>query len=234
MIPKIIHYCWFGKNKKSKEIEKCIASWKKHCPDFTLKEWNELNFDINTSDFTKRMHKEKRWAFVSDYARIAILEKYGGVYLDTDMLIIKPISTLIEGKVCVLGEEEPGVISAGMIAAEPNNNFIKEVKSYYDKNTSLQETIPRILTSLYDAQYYKDPNITVLTFEAFYPFSQENIHRYRGETLPETVYGVHLWNYSWGHPLNKLFKKTGLYFLGKKITERLGIKKVLKKIFNFI
>ena len=94
MIPKTIHYCWFGNNPKSPEILACIESWKKQCPDFSIIEWNENNFPFKDFPFTLRMYKEKRWAFVADYARLHILYEQGGFYLDTDMLLLQSLSTL--------------------------------------------------------------------------------------------------------------------------------------------
>lgn len=232
MIPKTIHYCWFGKGQKSELIKNCIDSWKKTCPDFTITEWNEENFDVNSTSFTERMYKEKKWAFVADYARLAVLEKHGGFYLDTDMLLLSSLSPLTEYK-CVLGEEEIGVISAGMIGAEPNNLFIATCKAYYDDNCTKVITIPRALTFVYNHFPNKD-SLKVYPQKTFYLFDSDNIKNYHGQHLGDSVIGVHLWNYSWGHPLNKFFKKIGVYSFGKKITELLGIKRLLKKLFGFI
>ena len=95
MIPKTIHYCWFGKSSKSKLAEKCIASWKKYCPDWEIIEWNEDNFDVNIIPYTAEAYKLKKYAFVSDYARFWILYKYGGLYFDTDVEVIKPMDDII-------------------------------------------------------------------------------------------------------------------------------------------
>ena len=87
MIPKIIHYCWFGHNKKSKLIKRCIKSWEKYCPDYKIIEWNEDNFDINICPYVKEAYDEGKWAFVSDYVRFYVLKKYGGIYVDTIRLL---------------------------------------------------------------------------------------------------------------------------------------------------
>jgi hypothetical protein len=232
MIPKIIHYCWFGNNPKNDEILRCIASWKKHCPDFVIKEWNEENFDIASSSFTQKMYFEKKWAFVADYVRLAILEKEGGFYLDTDMLLLQSLSTFCNNT-CVLGEEAPAIISAGMIGVAPAHPFIHASKVFYDKEDTSLITIPRVLTEVF-ATYPNKSSLTVLSPRAFYPFDAEHIHEYLGQDLGKEVYGVHLWHYSWGSPLNKFFKKIGIYTAGKKIAELLGIKKLLKKILRFI
>ena len=95
MIPKIIHYCWFGRSSLPSLAVKCIASWKKYLPDYEIKEWNEDNFDVNIIPYTQEAYKVKKYAFVSDYARFWILYKYGGLYFDTDVEVIKPMDDII-------------------------------------------------------------------------------------------------------------------------------------------
>ena len=96
MIPKKIHYCWFGRNPKPRLAEKCIASWKKFCPDYEIIEWNEDNFDINMNGYTRMCYEQKKYAFLSDYVRLVIVAKHGGVYFDTDVEVIKSIDSLME------------------------------------------------------------------------------------------------------------------------------------------
>ena len=232
MIPKSIHYCWFGKAPKNDLILSCIESWKRLCPDFTLTEWNEENYDVMNHPFTKKMYEEKKWAFVTDYVRLVILEKHGGFYLDTDMLLVQSLESLVNNT-CVLGEEEEGIISAGMIGAVPHNLFISTCKSFYDEGSDKLMTIPRVLSFVYK-NYPNKESLTVLPPDTFYPFDSAHIKNFHGQQLPSNVIGIHLWNYSWGHPLNKFFKKIGVYSFGKRITEALGIKKILKKLLGFV
>lgn len=232
MIPKTIHYCWFGKNKKSEEILRCITSWKKHCPEFSIKEWNESSFEIKNHTFTKKMYAEKRWAFVADYVRLHVLEHEGGFYLDTDMLLVQSLSPLCNNT-CVLGEEAPGVISAGMIASTAQHPFIVECKKFYETHVDEVITIPRVLTNVFE-KYKGSDSLTIFPSKAFYPFDAEHIKNYFGQNLGEDVYGVHLWHYSWGSPLNKFFKKIGIYRHGKRVVEILGVKKILKRLLGFI
>ena len=96
MIPKIIHYCWFGRNPLPELAQRCIASWKKYLPDYEIKEWNEDNFDVNIIPYTAEAYQAKKYAFVSDYARFWILYQYGGIYFDTDVEVIRPINDIVE------------------------------------------------------------------------------------------------------------------------------------------
>ena len=91
MIPHKIHYCWFGYNKKPKLIEKCIASWKKYLPDWEIIEWNESNYDVYKNAYISEAYRQKKWAFVADFARFDILNEHGGVFLDTDVELLRPI-----------------------------------------------------------------------------------------------------------------------------------------------
>ena len=95
MIPKIIHYCWFGRGELPPLAKKCITSWEKFFPDYEIKEWNEDNFDVNAIPYTAQAYKHKKYAFVSDYARFKILYEYGGIYFDTDVEVIKPMDDII-------------------------------------------------------------------------------------------------------------------------------------------
>lgn len=95
MIPKVIHYCWFGRNPLPPLAIKCIESWKKFFPNYEIKEWNEDNFDVNIIPYTAEAYKAKKYAFVSDYARFWILYNYGGIYFDTDVEVIKPMDDII-------------------------------------------------------------------------------------------------------------------------------------------
>ena len=104
MIPKIIHYCWFGGNPLPPLALECIASWKKYLPDYEIKQWDESNFDVNMIPYTAEAYKQKKYAFVSDFARFWIVYKYGGLYFDTDVEVIKPLDYII-GKGNFMGFE---------------------------------------------------------------------------------------------------------------------------------
>ena len=96
MIPKVIHYCWFGRNPLPTSAQKCIASWRRYLPDYEIKEWNEDNFDVNIIPYTRQAYEAKKYAFVSDYARFWILYHEGGLYFDTDVEVIKSLDDIIK------------------------------------------------------------------------------------------------------------------------------------------
>ena len=96
MIPKIIHYCWFGRGEKPKLVKKCIASWKKYCPDYEIVEWNEDNFDLNMNGYTRMCYAEKKYAYLSDYVRLYVVNQHGGIYFDTDVELVRNPDFLLE------------------------------------------------------------------------------------------------------------------------------------------
>ena len=95
MIPKILHYCWFGRGQMGPVALKCMESWKKYCPDYQIKVWNEDNFDIGQNTFVKEAYEEKKWAFVTDYVRLYALYTEGGIYLDSDIELLKNLDDLL-------------------------------------------------------------------------------------------------------------------------------------------
>lgn len=233
MIPKTIHYCWFGNGPKGELIEKCIASWRQHMPNYEIVEWNESNFDISKYEYTRNVYAQRKWAFVADYARLIILREHGGIYLDTDMFVLKPFDDFLNNEL-VLGKEDEIHISAGMVASAPHNLFIDKCLEYYNANTKTLITIPRVLTQIYNENKDKLSNVKVFQWKYFYPYTADNIKNFNYTNAPSESYAVHMWNYSWGHPMIKLVKKIGLHKLGVTVSEKLGVKKVLKKIFRVI
>lgn len=143
MIPKIIHYCWFGRGPLPELAQKCIASWKKYLPDYEIKEWNEDNFDVNIIPYTAEAYKAKKYAFVSDYARFWILYKYGGIYFDTDMEVIRPIDDIVERgnfmgfetdpKLQVKADASEASINPGLgMGVVPGLGIIKKMLDFYE------------------------------------------------------------------------------------------------------
>lgn len=143
MIPKIIHYCWFGGSPKPELTIKCIESWKKYLPNYEIKEWNETNFDVNCCDYVKEAYDAKKWAFVSDYARFYVMYEYGGIYFDTDVEVLSDLSSILN-KGSYIGREfhseneypvNPGI----GFAIEKNNIFLKEILQIYEKSHFFDE-----------------------------------------------------------------------------------------------
>lgn len=130
-IRKCIHYIWFGKGEKNERVQKCIESWHKYLPDYEIIEWNEDNFDINFNDFTKQAYDNKKWAYVSDVARFWILYNEGGIYMDTDVEIYKPIDEFLDQE-GFIGFEDIHYLSTALIGAEKNNPVIKYLLDYYN------------------------------------------------------------------------------------------------------
>lgn len=134
MIPKIIHYCWFGGKELPKLAQKCINTWKIYFPDYEIKEWNESNFDINCCVYVSEAYAAKKWAFVSDYARFWILYNYGGIYFDTDVEVIKPYDNILKRGAFIGCESGSSKINPGLgIACESGLEIYKEILEFYDK-----------------------------------------------------------------------------------------------------
>ena len=133
MIPRIIHYCWFGRGEKPELAKKCIASWKKFCPDFEIREWNEDNCEYLAMPFMAEAYAAKKYAFVSDVMRLVVLEQYGGVYFDTDVEVVRDITPLLVGE-GFIGFENDGFVNSGqVIAAVSQHPVIQAMIEEYKK-----------------------------------------------------------------------------------------------------
>lgn len=133
MIPKVIHYCWVGGKPLSEMATKCINSWKKYCPDYEIIEWNESNYDFSKNEYMRAAYENKKWGFVPDYARLDIIYQYGGIYLDTDVEVIKPFDELLSLSGFV-GMEKTGQVNLGQgFGAEPHNDTLKKMRDMYNE-----------------------------------------------------------------------------------------------------
>lgn len=233
MITKKIHYVWFGGPKGNIE-NICINSWKEKLPEYEIVEWNEKNFDIEKeikgNKFLEECYKRKLWAFISDYTRIKVLYEQGGVYMDTDMQILKDITPLLENNRLICGyEDDREYINGAIIGVEKGHPFLKDLLEYYEKEvlTSSLFTIPKIMTHLMEKNYKKiDPNnyeegIRVYDKEYFYPFGFKE--DFTPECITENTFGIHWWGKSWA-------KKRNYFLESKHLT---GVNKIWKccKIF---
>ena len=138
-IPKIIHYCWFGGKPKPELAEKCIRSWKKHCPDYEIHEWNEENFDVSKAPrYVQQAYEARRWAFVSDYVRLKALTEMGGVYMDTDVEVIKSLDPYLKHQ-AFAGFENEQSIQTGLLACEKEFPLFLSFLDYYSSAEFLRE-----------------------------------------------------------------------------------------------
>ncbi|TNU75055.1 glycosyltransferase family 32 protein, partial [Lactococcus cremoris] len=125
MIPKVIHYCWFGGQPLPESALKCIESWRRFCPDYEIKQWSEKNYDVNKIQYIKEAYQEKKFAFVTDVARLDIIWNEGGIYLDTDVELIKSLDELLYNSL-YLGMERAGRVNTGLgFGAEVNHPIVR-------------------------------------------------------------------------------------------------------------
>lgn len=129
-IPKIIHYCWFGKKEKPELIKKCIKSWKEILTDYEIIEWNEENFDLSMNNYVQEAYQVSKFAFVSDFVRIYSLYHYGGIYLDTDVEVFKSFDNLLHHD-AFWGFEQENFIATSTIGAKKHHPFIKSFLDTY-------------------------------------------------------------------------------------------------------
>lgn len=134
MIPKIIHYCWFGGNPKPQLAEKCFASWKKYCPDYEIKEWNEESYDLSQAPlYVQQAYEAKKWAFVTDYVRLQVVYEHGGIYLDTDVELVRSPDEFLDNS-SFFGFEGTEYIATGLgFGAEKGAGILKELMSDYQE-----------------------------------------------------------------------------------------------------
>lgn len=176
MIPKIIHYCWFGRGEKPELAKKCIASWKKYCPDYELREWNEDTFDITSNAFVKEAYDNKKYAFVSDYVRLYAIYNYGGIYMDTDVEVVRPLDEFLTHQ-AFSGFETPESIPTGIMACEKGFPLFGEYLEYYrdrhfvnadgSLDTTTNGKIMTTITEKYGLK--KDGTFQVIDGYAIYP-----------------------------------------------------------------
>lgn len=152
MIPKLIHYCWYGKGKLNEQTLKCIESWKRYCPEYKFVCWNEENTDFNMNQYLREAYEAKKYAFVSDYMRLYALDKYGGFYMDTDVELLKPLDPFCECS-AFTGVQEENVCVTGIMGAELDNEWIDCLIHYYDNEHFLND----------DGTYNTTPNTVFIT-----------------------------------------------------------------------
>lgn len=138
MIPKVIHYCWFGGSPLPEDANKCLESWKKHCPEYKIIEWNESNFDINSNCYIKEAYEAKKYAFVTDYVRLFVMYEYGGIYMDTDVELVKNLDDFLKNH-AFSGFESANSIPTGIMASEKHFKLFGDLLKYYENKHFLND-----------------------------------------------------------------------------------------------
>lgn len=239
-IPKIIHYCWFGGKPLPKSCEKLIATWEKHLPDYEFRLWDETVFDITSSEFVRTAYQSGKYAFVSDYVRLCALKEYGGIYLDTDIEVIRSIDDLLMGYSAVFGFETEESVMSAFMAAQPEHPLISAfLSSYDDKVFDAAEPVPNTVTltkllqerglDLNNTMQLIDGNIAVFPLDYFqtYDFKKARL------CITDHSRTIHRCFGSWCSPKERLLfaiKRT----LGKCLSEQAysRLKRIKKRLMG--
>jgi mannosyltransferase OCH1-like enzyme len=244
-IPRTLHFCWFGKGEKSETIKKCMESWKKFCPDYKIMEWNEETFDINKAPvYVQEAYGSRKWAFISDYVRLWALDKFGGVYVDADIEIVKPIERFLlhEGfSGFTEVKEKDFEIPAAMMGAKKGNEYVKFLLSYYSDRHFLKDGKPDltqaniyIITSMTLSKYpsFKlDNSLQEIPEFVYYPyefFTPKFNHHHHVPIITNNTYCIHYHNESWMSPSEKKRIKV------ISLLSIIGLKKPLSAVYHLI
>lgn len=206
MIEKKLHYCWFGNDAKPPLVNKCITTWQKHMPDFELREWNESNFDICVNDFVRGAYEDKNFAFVSDYARAVALYTCGGIYLDTDVEVLKSLKPFLNARFFA-GFEEGGFVGTCVMGAQKQLQLFEAYIEHYDQaayrlpdGTKYKNTNVVLMTQLLEQRgfrrgddYQEREGLLLFPRTYFSPYDYINGAQY----FSENSYAVHHFAQSW-------------------------------------
>lgn len=227
MIPQKIHYCWFGPKPFSRTVRKCIATWHKHLSDYEFCLWNEetcANYAAEHNlpnpmehPFVKGAYAAKKYAFVADYVRFWALYHCGGIYLDTDMYVLRSFGDLLDAKFFAAWENSKNdIVSCGVIGCARAEICLKEILTKYDTlefDTDCLDKfiVPRIITPI----VLKQENVAIFSYDYFYPlpYNERFVWRKMKYNTANT-YAVHLWDISWGKWQAKL-KDQMIYYMKK-------------------
>lgn len=233
-IPKIIHYCWFGGNELPENAKKCIESWKKYCPDYQIMEWNETNCDLDCCAYVREAYEAKKWAFITDVVRLHVLVEHGGIYMDTDVEVLKPLDGILS-YAAVSGFETEKQIPTGLMACEKGHPLFVELLHDYDDAHFIQSDGSYDLTTNVKRvtdiclKYGLQLNNQFQTVNGFTFFPKEYFcpKDYDRETytITENTYTIHHFNGSWLPDEERLaleIKRKYARFLPRKIAGAVG------------
>ena len=238
MIPKTIHYCWFGRGQMPKPALQCIESWRKCLPDYKLKLWNEDNFDLNINPYVNEAYKSRKFAFVTDFVRLFVLYNEGGIYMDTDVEVLKSLDDFLSLP-AFTGFEGDKFVPTGIMASEKNGLWAKEQMNYYSNKHFLLpdgtcdlRTNTQIISSIMESngfmlkngyQIYKNC-IHIFPYEYFSPLQYGKI------ILTENTYCIHHFASSWNPEKRKIKKFIFKKIVGGNLTYQLV--KLKRKLLN--
>ncbi|ULH06408.1 glycosyltransferase family 32 protein [Alcaligenes faecalis] len=222
MIPRIIHFCWFGRGKKNKLIESCISSWERYLPDYEIMEWNEDNFDVSSNGYVFEAYKKRKWAFVSDFVRLYAIKEYGGIYLDTDVEVFRSFDKFLGHKAFTGFENYKGALApiTAVMAAEKGHPWVSRLIAEYDTAsfraadgtddlTTNTIKITKILMNEYS-----------VSLDDQYQILKDDLHLYPSNIFCNykigTSYSMHHFNGSWIPWQYKLRAKLKAIFKNKK------------------
>ena len=213
MIPKKIHYCWFGRGEKPKLAQKCIASWKKYCPDYEIIEWNEDNFDVNMNGYTRMCYAEKKYAFLSDYVRLVVVAEHGGLYFDTDVELINPIDGLMNNDAFYCFETKDYVASGLGFGSVAQGKTILAMLAEYDAYLSGDRGVcscPKLNTSaltklglIPDGSLQRVADAVILPSDYMNPFDAPTGRLNK----TENTVSIHWYSASWISPWKRFRSK---------------------------
>lgn len=231
MIPKVIHYCWFGKGPMPELEKKCIDSWRRYLSDYTFVLWNEDNFDIHDITFVKEAYEAGRFAFVTDYVRIYALYHFGGIYLDTDVEVLRPLDKFL-GDSFFVGFEKKDSIQTGLIGSHFHHSMLKKILDYYNEQPFIMENgkynllpNPKVITPILIEEYglilenrYQNLKDELIVYPMEY-FCAKDWQSGRISTTEKT-YTIHHFSGSW-YSRTKKMKKIVKHIIGIRNTEYL-------------
>ncbi|MGE6220062.1 glycosyltransferase family 32 protein [Nubsella zeaxanthinifaciens] len=243
MIPKILHYCWFGNGEMPELALKCLESWRKYLPDYEIMVWNESNFDVNMYRFASEAYKEKKYAFVADVCRLYALKNMGGIYLDTDVEFLKPLDEKVLQQNAFTGFEDNLLLSSAIMGSEKNGKWINDLLPYYDNRSfylkdGTHDVNPNteIITEFMKTRKNVQINNTFQELEGYctiFPsdyFCPKSWKTLKIKQTPNT-YCIHHFAGSWLHKKQSTLGKLANFLLGKRIANAWSEKYRNKKLF---